>query len=66
MLASRAVSSSQMTAEVEAQITRSVPIRRLAEPEEIADVIVFLASQRASYITGTLLPVDGGVVQSPT
>jgi len=40
-----------------------VPLARFADPAEIADVIVFLASQRASYLTGTVLPVDGGVVQ---
>jgi 3-oxoacyl-[acyl-carrier protein] reductase len=53
-------------ADVEAQIVGNVPIGRLGEPDEIAAVIVFLASERASFITGTLLPVDGGVVQSPT
>jgi 3-oxoacyl-[acyl-carrier protein] reductase len=39
-----------------------VPLRRLGEPEEIADVIVFLCSARASYMTGTLIAVDGGRV----
>jgi 3-oxoacyl-[acyl-carrier protein] reductase len=39
-----------------------VPLRRLGEPEEIADVIVFLCSARASYVTGTLIAVDGGRV----
>ena len=34
----------------------------LGEPEEIADVIVFLCSARASYVTGTLIAVDGGRV----
>ena len=36
------------------------PIRRLASPEEIAAAIAFLASERASYITGVTLQVDGG------
>jgi NAD(P)-dependent dehydrogenase (short-subunit alcohol dehydrogenase family) len=37
-----------------------VPMQRLARPEELADAIVFLASNKASYITGTSLAVDGG------
>jgi len=36
------------------------PMRRLAEPEEIAKVIAFLVSDQASYVTGAILPVDGG------
>jgi 3-oxoacyl-[acyl-carrier protein] reductase len=41
-----------------------VPMRRLATPEEIAAAIAFLASERASYITGVTLQVDGGWVRS--
>lgn len=41
-----------------------VPMRRLASPEEIAAAITFLASERASYITGVTLQVDGGWVRS--
>lgn len=47
------------------QAAARIPLRRFAEPREIADAAVFLASERASYITGVSLLVDGGVVQSP-
>ncbi len=39
---------------------RSVPIGRVAEPEEAGDVITFLASERASYLTGIAVNLDGG------
>jgi NAD(P)-dependent dehydrogenase (short-subunit alcohol dehydrogenase family) len=37
-----------------------VPLGRYAKPEEIADVALFLASRRASYVTGAIVPMDGG------
>jgi len=46
---------------LEAQAAR-IPLGRLAEPEEIADVIVFLSSGRASMVTGAAWSVDGGAV----
>lgn len=41
------------------------PVGRYAEPREIADAVVFLASERAAYVTGVSLLVDGGLAQSP-
>jgi 3-oxoacyl-[acyl-carrier protein] reductase len=40
---------------------RNIPMGRFGTPEEFADIAVFLASPRASYITGTVLPIDGGM-----
>ncbi|MFI2633985.1 SDR family NAD(P)-dependent oxidoreductase [Streptomyces collinus] len=42
--------------------SRSTPLTRAGEPEEIAEAVVFLASDRASYITGAVLTADGGLV----
>ena len=41
-------------------VVRDIPIGRLGKPEEVGDLIVFLASERASYITGASIPLDGG------
>ena len=40
-----------------------VPMRRIGKPEELANLVVFLASERASYITGTSIQVDGGLTR---
>ncbi len=39
---------------------RSIPLGRIAEPEEVADLVVFLASDRAHFINGTMIEIDGG------
>lgn len=43
------------------QIAKRIPMRRLGQPEDIAKVVVFLASDDASYITGQVIRVDGGL-----
>jgi len=42
----------------------AIPLRRLGTPREIGDVICFLASDQAAYVTGTVVPVDGGLTRS--
>ncbi len=43
----------------------AVPLKRMARPEEIADAVTFLASERAGFITGTTLTIDGGETRFP-
>jgi NAD(P)-dependent dehydrogenase (short-subunit alcohol dehydrogenase family) len=50
------------TDENKAALVSTVPVKRLATPEEIAHVIVFVASADASYMTGASIPVDGGML----
>jgi NAD(P)-dependent dehydrogenase (short-subunit alcohol dehydrogenase family) len=62
-LADQAAQRSGKTREqVLEEVAKGRPIGRLAEPEEIASVIVFLCSDRASYVTGAAWSVDGGTV----
>jgi len=57
----RAQATGQTAADYEASMAKDIPLRRLATPEEVADAIVWLASERAAYITGQTILVDGGV-----
>jgi 3-oxoacyl-[acyl-carrier protein] reductase len=50
--------------EVEAENATTIPIGRLGKPEEYGDVVAFLASERAAYITGSVIRVDGGMIPS--
>ena len=50
--------------EVAAESAATIPVGRYGKPEEYADVVVFLASTRAAYITGSVIRVDGGMTTS--
>jgi NAD(P)-dependent dehydrogenase (short-subunit alcohol dehydrogenase family) len=50
------------SAEVEAQFTAMEPVGRMGTPDEVAEAVVWLCSDAASFVTGVTLPVDGGFV----
>lgn len=50
-------------AEYEATFVKEIPVGRVGRPEEIADLVVFFASERAAYITGTSITADGGMTK---
>jgi 3-oxoacyl-[acyl-carrier protein] reductase len=51
-----------LTAEARAVLTGQIPLERLGSPKDIASMVAFLASEHASYITGQVLVIDGGMV----
>lgn len=50
--------------QVEAAAREEVPAGRLGTPEEYGDLVAFLCSERAAYVTGTEIPIDGGLLRS--
>lgn len=65
LIATRARSENRPEAEIEAEITATIPLGRIGKPEELGDTVAFLASERAGYISGTTVVVDGGTVKAP-
>ncbi len=63
ILEQRAKDTGKTIEEVKSELAKDIPLGRLAEPEELANLVVFLASERASYITGATIPVDGGWIK---
>ncbi|MBI5111218.1 MAG: SDR family oxidoreductase [Rhodovulum sp.] len=60
----KAKRESRSVDEVSAESTASIPVGRYGEPKEYGDVVAFLASARASYVTGSVIRVDGGFIPS--
>ena len=64
-LATRNAALRGTTADAELAVFEGqIPMRRLGEPTEFAAMVAFLASDRASYVTGTSIPVDGGWIRT--
>lgn len=60
----RAEREGRTVEEVRAESTSTIPVGRYGEPQEYGDVVAFLASRRAGYITGSVVRVDGGLIPS--
>lgn len=48
--------------EVKKEIAKNIPLRRMGTPEDVANVVKFLAGEQSSYITGQIINVDGGML----
>src|SRR5690606_36021725 len=60
--AAKAAAEGRTTDEVRREHVEAIPLGRLGDPREMADVVTFLCSARASYVTGTAIRVDGGSI----
>ncbi len=54
--------SANLPPEIRQQLIAITPLRRIATPEDIAQVIAFLASDASGFLTGTYIPVNGGAI----
>jgi 3-oxoacyl-[acyl-carrier protein] reductase len=50
--------------EIEDELVKRIPMRRMGRPEELAHAVAFLSSEQAGYITGVALQVDGGYIRN--
>ena len=60
----KAEQEQESTQSIITKMINNVPMGRLAQPEEIADLVTFLASERSKYITGQTISIDGGMQKS--
>lgn len=63
LLNKRAKKENRSVEDVEKEITGHIPLKRIGDPEELANIVTFLASDRAAYITGSMIQADGGFVK---
>jgi NAD(P)-dependent dehydrogenase (short-subunit alcohol dehydrogenase family) len=60
LVVQRARAQGKTPEELRAELERAQPLGRIGRPEDVADLVVFLASERASFLTGIAITVDGG------
>lgn len=60
----RAAGAGQSVEDVMDDLVSNIPMQRMGDPKELGDLVAFLASERAAYITGTTIQIDGGFVRS--
>ena len=64
IIQNKTVSTGRSASDIQQEMANQVPLKRIAQPEEIANAVAFLASPAAAYINGVNIPVDGGRTKS--